>query len=61
MVRILIDRPYALEQKRYIYAAGLAADTKPTEDVVTGSVFLELDTSTLYIYDEENSTWRAFE
>lgn len=60
MVRILINNQFD-NDKRYIEAAGLSTDTKPGEGIITGSVFIELDTSTLYIYDEENSTWRAFE
>ena len=48
-----------------IYREGvcLSTDIKPTSDetMLNGSVLIELDTSTLYIYDEENSTWRAFE
>lgn len=40
----------------------LSTDTKPTgADVANGSKLLELDTSTLYIYDAENQQWRAWE
>lgn len=60
MVRILEQRIID-GNKTYIEAAGLSTDTKPGEGIITGSVFIELDTGTLYIYDEENSTWRAFE
>lgn len=42
----------------YAEYAGLSSDTKPTEGVSTGSVFLEVDTSAVYVYDSENSTWR---
>ena len=35
---------------------GLFTDTKPT-DVPNGSVFVEMDTSTIYVFDEENTTW----
>lgn len=43
--------------KHYIEAAGLSTDTKPTEDLVTGSLFLEVDTGTVYAYDEVSGTW----
>lgn len=32
---------------------GLSEETKPTENVGNGSTFYEVDTSTLYIYYEE--------
>ena len=41
---------------------GLSTDTKPTgtyngEQIANGSTFMELDTKTLYFYDEANDTW----
>lgn len=44
--------------------SGLSADEKPKptyESTVirNGSTFMEMDTSTLYFYDEENQEWRA--
>ena len=42
---------------QYMEFAGLSTDTKPTEEVATGSVFLEVDTSKVYFYDESTSTW----
>ena len=37
---------------------GLHEDTKPTGDnVVNGSAFIEIDTSTIYFYDAEGSQW----
>ena len=49
--------------KVYKEGACLAADTKPTTDphLLNGSKLLEMDSSTLYTYDEKNKTWRAFE
>ena len=38
---------------------GLSTDTKPT-DWDGGSVLLETDTSTVYIYDAKNKRWRAW-
>ena len=43
--------------KHYIEAAGLSTDTKPSEDLVTGSLFLEVDTGKVYAYDEVSGTW----
>lgn len=36
----------------YIEAAGLSTDTKPTDGVSTGSMFIEVDTGKAYLYDE---------
>lgn len=48
-------------KKKYIEGACLSADTKPTDEVLmNGSKLMEMDTSTLYMYDEKNKTWRAW-
>lgn len=36
---------------------GLSTDTKPTE-TANGSVFLEMDTSKVFMFDAENAEWR---
>ena len=43
--------------------AGLSSDTKPvttygTTLIGNGSTFIAMDTATVYMYDEANSTWR---
>ena len=45
--------------KKVIEGTILSTDEKPTE-FGNGSKLLEMDTSTLYIYDEQNATWRAW-
>ena len=35
----------------------LSTDDKPTEDVVNGSICLEMDTGTFYVFDEAGSQW----
>ncbi len=35
---------------------GLSTDTKPTTDVYVGTMFLEIDTGDVYVY-EGSSTW----
>ena len=41
---------------------GLSTDSKPTEfnnkKVDNGSIFLEIDTGDLYLYDLENEQWK---
>ena len=39
---------------------GLSTDTKPTENISNGSVFIEMDTSKIYFYDAENKEWKEF-
>ena len=52
MVRILVSNTYQ-SGKRYIESAGLSTDSKPAgDDIITGSLFLEVDTMKLYAYDE---------
>lgn len=36
---------------------GLSSDEKPEDNVGNGSRFMEMDTSTLYLFDEENKVW----
>lgn len=55
MVRILVSNTYQ-SGKRYIEAAGLSTDSKPAgDDIITGSLFLEVDTMKLYAYDETDT------
>lgn len=38
---------------------GLSADTKPDDSTIqNGSLFLEMDTKKIFIWDRENKTWR---
>lgn len=56
MIRILSESSSG-ERKRYFEFAGLHTDTKPTDEVGTGSVFLEVDTTDVYFYDESSESW----
>ena len=56
MVRILTET-IVEGTKRYIEAACLSTDTKPVDDLVTGSVLIEVDMSKAYMYDEDSSEW----
>ena len=38
---------------------GLSTDAKPSE-APNGSIFLEMDTSTVSFFDAENGTWRVW-
>lgn len=43
-------------KKRFIKAAGLSTEQKPITNVVTGSVFLEVDTGDVYARNEDGSS-----
>ena len=60
MIRIIVDRPYE-NGKRFIKAAGLSTDRKPTDGIITGSRFLEVDYGVEKIFDEENGVWDFFQ
>lgn len=56
MVRVLNER--IIEgNKKFIEAAGLSTDSKPTANLVTGSKFTEADTGDVYLFDEVGGTW----
>lgn len=46
----------------YYEGTCLSTDVKPTDydDLANGSCLKEIDTSTLYFWDEENGTWRGW-
>ena len=57
MIRKLVDR-YFSEDDKYSEMLGLSTDNKPTEGLITGSKFTEVDTGDVYLFDETgNGTW----
>lgn len=36
---------------------GLSTDVKPLDGVYQGSIFLEIDTGNIYIYDSASGSW----
>lgn len=47
-----------VEGKGELEYRGLSTDTKPTENVNNGSVFIEIDTGKMFLYDQQNSLWK---
>lgn len=37
--------------------SGKSTDTKPTDNVATGSIFTEVDTGKVFFYDAEDEEW----
>ena len=58
MIRNIIERQFTNDLK-YIEAAGLSTDMKPTTGIITGSRFTEVDTGILCIFDESTGAWTA--
>lgn len=43
--------------RAYVELAGLSTDTKPTDGLATGSIFTEVDTGTVFFFNEASETW----
>lgn len=54
MVRI-IEKKLQNDDVNYYEFSGLSTDTKPTQNIATGSVFLEVDTGSVFFYDESGA------
>lgn len=37
--------------------AGLSTDTKPTDGIATGAIFVEVDTGNVFFFNENGKTW----
>lgn len=48
----------ATYDKQEVELRGLSTDEKPTEDVSNGTIFIEMDTGKIYMYDLENEEWK---
>lgn len=59
MVREIVSKgnKYDATEPAYKEFAGLSTDAKPEERVLTGSLFLEVDTGEWYAFDEESGDW----
>lgn len=58
-VAIIVERIYE-GNIRYIEAAGPSLETKPTENILTGSCFIETDTGKVYFFQADGQgagTW----
>ena len=54
--RKLYERVIA-DGANYVECAGLSTDTKPTANVCTGSLALEVNTGDVYAFDESGKEW----
>ena len=61
-MRELCVKAFAVESgetKYYKEIAGDSGETKPTDNLIDGSIFLETDTGTLSFFSEEAGDWTA--
>ena len=58
---VTVDRIAGQSNGRSSDFRGLSTNTKPTKatgkEVENGSTYFEMDTSKVFMYDEENDTW----
>ena len=47
----------ATNEKTYEFR-GLSTDEKPVERVGNGSIFIEIDTGKVFMFDEQNKVWK---
>lgn len=45
----------------YVEGECLSSDTKPTENIYNGSKLMEMDTATLYMFDQGSAQWVPWE
>ncbi len=61
MITYISNKPYVIvgvaHSKNLVEIACLSTDTKPTENIVTGSLALEVDTGDIYAFDEAGTQW----
>jgi len=56
-MRNLVELTFDNEGNRYMEIAGNSRETKPTERVITGSLFWETDTAKIFGFDETPGDW----
>ena len=52
-----IDSKLTASNRAYVELAGIHTDTKPTDGIATGSIFTEVDTGTVFFFNEASETW----
>lgn len=49
------ENKYNKNEKAFRHFYGKSGDTKPTEGLLTGSSFYEIDTGKMYMFDEDGA------
>ena len=53
----VIERKWMESGKDYVEMAGKSTESKPTTGIVSGSLYLAVDTGKIYAFDEVSETW----
>lgn len=56
MNRIIFEKQFDVD-KTYVEICGASCDTKPTDGIVTGSIYKEVDTGHTFMFDELTGAW----
>jgi hypothetical protein len=56
MIRFTTQTNY-FDGSRFVEGFCLSTDTKPTDNLATGSALVEVDTGDCYLYDEISKDW----
>ena len=48
----------AVKENQELEYRGLSTDEKPTENLENGTIFIEIDTGKMYMFDLENTQWK---
>lgn len=59
-MRELVVQPFAVESgatKFYKEISGDSTETKPTADIIDGSIFAESNTGDVYFFNEKSGDW----
>ena len=56
MIRVVKAEPY-MDGKTNMMVALNSLDVKPTKGVAMGSMCIEADTGSIFLYDEDTHTW----
>lgn len=55
-MRALVENKFS-DNKKYVELYGTSSDSKPTTGIVTGSVFVEVNTGKVFLFNEDASAW----
>ena len=59
-MRELVKKPFSIESgetKNYVEISGDSSESKPTANIVDGSIFTESNTGKVFFFNEKTSAW----
>ena len=59
MVTIAREQINIKDNNAILELRGLSTDTKPTDNVSNGSVFIEIDTGNIFFFDGVSKEWKG--